>query len=142
MAKNTEKVNAIGLFSNMKPVNQTAEKEKVPKEPVSSPNKGNIPVNKKEIRSEAQPQEKETAPMPKEVMKEKSSQGELGAPEAISKATVEFYIQKKRERKKIHKSFTIPESINNKFVNLAQQSNMSENELLNTILEQVFKDYH
>ena len=139
MAKNTEKVNAIGLFSNMKPVNQSAEnKRKQNKEEISLKNK-NISVDKKEDESNLQ--KEETSPIQDEASEKISIARDPEPSEAISRATVEFYIQKKRERKKIHKSFTVSESINNKFVDLARQSNMSENELLNTILEQVFQDY-
>lgn len=139
MAKNTEKVNAIGLFSNMKPVNQSTEnKRKQNKEEISLKNK-NISVDKKEDESNLQ--KEETSPIQEEASEKISIARDPEPSEAISRATVEFYIQKKRERKKIHKSFTVSESINNKFVDLARQSNMSENELLNTILEQVFQDY-
>lgn len=44
---------------------------------------------------------------------------------------------KAKEFKKVRKSFAISENLNRKFVSLAKENGVSENELMNKILEQI-----
>ena len=113
MAKNTEKLNAMDLFQNMRSVNIPADNDAYEKneETVNKlVNEGSLAVSAGSV---------------------------AGEDSLISSATIALFTQKKKERKVIHKSFTTTERLNNKFSTLARKTNMSENELFNKILEQI-----
>lgn len=113
MAKNTEKLNAMDLFQNMRTVNTPSNNDQY----------------LKEDKSVYAIEDKESFDL--------SSDQAAGYDGLISTATIELFSQKKKERKVVHKSFTTTERLNNKFSALARKTNMSENELFNKILEQI-----
>lgn len=115
IVENMEEENQVANVTN--PIPTDEKKEAV--EPINTP----------------EPEPKVPAKQKKEVPKEKPAKKSS----EIEPVAFKFNFDKKKEqRKTVHKNFLITEELNQKYVALAAQTGMNENQLFTSILEQMF----
>ena len=133
MAKATQK---SSLFEGIPVVKQT-EKAQVSENHKSTEGDND---NKKEIININSPSDavnKETI-RSDQLQNEKTSMPDIN-PQEVTGSKFSFK-RVKREKKTVHKGFLITESMNDKWITLANKLNMKENQLFANDLEQLFED--
>lgn len=94
-------------------------------------------VNQTEVKQEAAKAENTEESVKIPGTKKKGDKEQEKKVQVSSKFSFET---KKKEPKEVHKNFLIPRTLNDKYVALAKEMGVSENELFNEILKQVFED--